>query len=225
MSNPYDPYGQQPPNPYGGGGGSSFDAPGVGGFEQKKTDGVSIAAFVLSLLCCGPVSLILGIVGLSRTMGGLRKGRWAAILGIVIGIVGMLAAGGLIAVGVFFVNSQITPDNAEAGQCMDIREDGDTVFLTEKDCTEDHDGEIVHVAEFGDIEATDPQLMPENINDLTDAAISQTICSSLMDPEDVAKIGEDLEWGLALEDPDDPADDDKFICYVESSDKLDEPIL
>ncbi len=50
MSNPYgnDPYGQQPPNPYGG-------APGGGFNEPAKTDGVSIASLVLSLLCCAPV--------------------------------------------------------------------------------------------------------------------------------------------------------------------------
>jgi len=227
VSNPYgnDPYGQQPPNPYGAGGGSSFNAPGAGGFEQPKTDGVSIASFVLSLLCCGPIGLILGIVGVTRTKNGQRKGRWAAIAGIVIGIVGMLAAGGIVAVIVFVVNSQITPDNAEAGQCMDVREDGDTIYLTKKDCAEDHDGEIVYVAEFGDIEANDPSLMPDDINDLSDAGISQAVCSSLMDPADVRKIPTDLTWGLALEDTDNPADSDPFICYVESSDKLDKPIL
>jgi hypothetical protein len=222
VSNPYgnDPYGNQ-------GGQNPYGAPYQGdpGGTPPSTDGVSIASFVLSLLCCGPVGLILGFVGLSRTKNGKRKGRWAAIGGIVIGIVGMLAAGGLIAVLVFVVSSQITPDDAEAGQCMDIREDGDSIFLTEKDCDEEHDGEIVHVAEFGDIEETDPGLMPTDIDDLTDAAISQAVCSSLMDPADVAKISQDLEWGLALENQDDPADDDKFICYVESSDKLDEPIL
>jgi hypothetical protein len=222
VSNPYgnDPYGQQPPsNPYGA------PAPAGGFPAPAKTDGVSIASFVLSLLCCGPVGLVLGIVGLGRTKNGQRKGRWAAILGIVIGIVGMLAAGGITAVIVFFVNSQITPDNAEVGQCMDIREDGDSIYLTEKDCTEDHDGEIVFVDEFGVIEETDPSLMPDDINDLTDAAISYAVCSSLMDPADVEKVPADATWGLALTDPNDPADDDKFICYVEGKDTLDEPIL
>jgi hypothetical protein len=222
VSNPYgnDPYGQQPPsNPYG--------APyqGNGGGAPASTDGVSIAAFVLSLLCCGPVGIILGIVGMRRTKGGQRKGRWAAVLGIVIGIVGLLAAGGITAAIVIFAGTQISPDDAEVGQCMNIREDGDSIFLTEKECDEDHDAEIVFVDEFGVIAETDPNLMPDDINDLSDAGISQAICSSLMDPADVEKIPSDLTWGLALEDPNDPADDDPFICYVESSDKLDEPIL
>ncbi len=232
MSNPYggNPYGNEGnQNPYGGQGGQNpYGAPyqGPGGGQPAKTDGVSIAAFVLSLLCCTSlIGAILGFVGLSRTKNGQRKGRWAAVAGIVIGILGTLAfAGGIISV-VFLASSSITPDNAEAGQCINIREDGDTVFLTKKDCTDDHDGEIVHVAEFGDIEATDPSLMPDDINDLTDAAISQAVCSSLMEPDDVAKIGADLTWGLALEDPNSPADSDKIICYVESDDKLDEAIL
>ena len=72
MSNPYgnNPYGQQPPsNPYGPpGGGSGFNQP-------AKTDGVSIASLVTSLVCCAPVGLVLGFVGLKRTKGGQRTGR------------------------------------------------------------------------------------------------------------------------------------------------------
>lgn len=223
VSNPYgnDPYGNSAgQNPYGS------PSPYGGGAEATKTDGVSIASFVLSLLCCtGLIGLILGFVGLSRTKGGKRKGRWAAIAGI---IIGLLATLGLIGGGAFviwFAETSVTIDEAEVGQCLNIREDGDTVYLTDKDCSEDHDGEIVHTGVYKDIE--EANLMPTDINDLADAAISQAVCSSLMDPADVADLPTDLEWGLALSQDavDDPADDDKFICYVTSAKKLDESLL
>ena len=89
VSNPYgnDPYGQQPQNPYGapGAGAPQFGGPGDG--QPPKTDAVSIVALVLSF-CCSPVSLVLGIVGIVRTKGGQRKGRWAAIVALVLSILG-----------------------------------------------------------------------------------------------------------------------------------------
>jgi len=217
VSNPYDPYGQQPPNPYGGGGGSSFDASGAGGFEQRKTDGVSIAALVTGLLCCAPVSFILGIVGIRRTKGGQRKGRGFAIAGLVLGIIGLLAwIGTAIAAvaGVAWFDSLLLPEEAEVGQCMDVTEEGNEVLLYEKECTEDHDAEVVAVAEV-DAENKD--------------AISGMVayCNEIIDPEDQAKLAavEGLEYKAVIEDPNNVEIGDHLVCYVESSDKLDEPIL
>lgn len=222
MSNPYgnDPYGQQPPNPYGGGGGggSSFNAPGAGGFEQPKTDGVSIAALVTGLLCCAPVSLILGIVGIKRTKGGQRKGRGLAITGLVLGLVGLLVwiGVGIAAIaGVAWFDSLLLPEEAEVGQCMDVTEEGNEVLLYEKDCTEDHDAEIFAVAEVD----------ADNKDAISDAMTDY--CAEIADPEDLAKVSEveDVEFNALIEDPSNVDIGDHLVCYVESSKKLDEPIL
>lgn len=222
MSNPYgnDPYGQQPPNPYGGGsGGSSFNAPGAGGFEQPKTDGVSIASLVLGLLCCAPVGLILGFVGISRTKGGKRKGRGLAIAGVVLGLLGLLAwiGVGIAAVaGVAWFDSLVTPDEAEVGQCINVDDDdNDAVLLYEKECNEEHDGEIVAVAEVDD----------ENRESISSGMVDA--CTTLISPEDLTTLlaVEGLEFNAVIEDPADVENGDHLVCYVTTGDKLDEALL
>lgn len=212
MSNPYgnDPYGQQPPNPYGG-------APGGGFNEPVKTDGVSIAALILGLLCCSLGGLILGFMGLSRTKGGKRKGRGLAIAGIVLGIIGLIVnvvvVIGIVAGGIF-LSSVVAPEDAEVGQCVNIDTDDDTVLLREAECNEEHDGEIVGVAEVTDenLEAVESQMAGYCIEAISD--------------EDFAKLADYLEDIKAVtQDPNDVEVGDHLVCYVEPSDKLDEPIL
>ena len=231
-SNPYgqNPYGGGTPPPPPGGGYGAYGAPD-GSNQPPKTDGVSIASFVLSLLCCtGLIGLILGFVGLKRTKNGQRKGRGFAIAGVAIGIVAVLAtiAGG--AILIFFVNSVVTPDNAEAGQCVNVTEEDDSVFLRKKDCADSHDGEIVYVGESREIDEAARDLaftMPDSLNSLTsDAEAQKAICSHLVG-SDAEDFPDDLEWTVAFNesDRDDPDDGDPFLCYVESDDKLDESLL
>jgi hypothetical protein len=66
------PYPDQPPPPY---------APG-----PPPQDGVSIAALVTGLLGMVLVSLVLSIVGLTRTAGGRRRGRGLAVAGLVLSV-------------------------------------------------------------------------------------------------------------------------------------------
>lgn len=211
MSNPYgnDPYGQQPPsNPYGPpGGGSGFS-------EPAKTDGVSIAAFVLSLLCCSPVALVLGIIGIVRTKGGQRKGRWAAVIGLILSIIGLIAGVVAIAVGGVFLASVVEPGEAEVGQCVNIDEDDDTVLMREAECDEEHDAEIVGVAEVTD----------ENLEQIESTMAGY--CLEAISDEDFAKLSEYLEDIKAVtQDPNDVEVGDDLVCYVEPGDKLDAPIL
>jgi hypothetical protein len=220
VSNPYggnppgdqNPYGQQPyGQPYNAPDGQSFGAP-------AKTDAVSITAFVLSLLCCAPVGLVLGFIGLGRTKGGQRKGRWAAVTAIVLGLLGLVAwvLGAIgIAGGISFLNSVVTPGNAEVGQCVDIEEDGSSVIFTEKDCTEEHDGEIVAVEE----------VTSENVDLVNEQMVGY--CASIIDPDDQAVLDEHPELTLqaVTEDPGDIEAGDHLACYVESDDDLTEPLL
>ena len=59
-------------------------------------DGVSVASLLASVLMCGPLGLILGIIGLFRTADDKRRGRWAAIAGIAISSLTILVAIGYV---------------------------------------------------------------------------------------------------------------------------------
>jgi hypothetical protein len=216
---PPPPYGQspygQPGQPAGQGAygqpygqGDAYGQPLDGG--PAKTDTVSIIGFVLSLTCClSIVGAIMGGIGLGRTKNNQRKGRWAAISALVIGILGTLAFAGIVVFGVFLANSIVTPDNAEVGTCVDVTEDADEVSFIERDCGDEHDAEVVAVdradAYPGDLEADD----------------TVSICTSVLTEEASAALDSapaDLDISLVIEDPSNVDPSDRFICYAERSD-------
>jgi hypothetical protein len=53
----------------------------------QSTNGLAIAALVTSLVCCGPIGLILGLVSLNQINAsqGRQGGKGMAIAGIVLG--------------------------------------------------------------------------------------------------------------------------------------------
>ncbi|WP_200958817.1 DUF4190 domain-containing protein [Nocardioides sp. Root190] len=223
--NPYggqnNPYGQpqQPPqpNPYGSGGGYGPPGgfPGGPSNEQPKNDGVSITALVLSFLCClAPIGVILGFVGLSRTKGGKRKGRGLAIASIIIGIIVSLGTAA-IGVGIFVLaDTVVTPDNAKVGQCINVEEEDGSVFLYKKDCSEEHDAEIVAVAEVTD----------DNLEEIETGMASY--CETALAEGDRDAITDYLaDLDAVIEDPNDVSVGDTLVCYVEPGEKLSEPIL
>ena len=59
-------------------------------------DAVSVASLLASVLMCGPLGFILGIIGLARTADDKRRGRWAAVAGIAISSLTMLVAVGYV---------------------------------------------------------------------------------------------------------------------------------
>ncbi len=59
-------------------------------------DAVSVASLLASVLMCGPIGFILGIIGLARTADDKRRGRWAAVAGIAISSLTMLVAIGYV---------------------------------------------------------------------------------------------------------------------------------
>lgn len=222
-------YGQQYGQQYGQSGDNNPYGAWQGGNDAgKQTDTLSIVAFVLSLTCClSFVGVILGFIGLGRTKNGQRKGRWAAITAIVVGIIlTLVAIGGGIAIWQV-VKNQIGLDDAEVGMCMNVDEvDDDSVSLTKKECGEDHDAEIVYVGEFEEVENSG--FMPTNPDDVTDAGVAYGVCTRLLG-DDAAKYEEALDgnvgYGIVNEDSS-PEGDEKFLCYVEHSegDKIDEKL-
>lgn len=91
---------------YGTPGGSTFGAPAASSYPAQSyasapvpsggTDGVSIAALVVGLLGGGFIAIILGALGIKRTADGSRSGAGLAWTGIVLGIVGTIAATALV---------------------------------------------------------------------------------------------------------------------------------
>ncbi len=231
MSNPYDPNANQNPGagggygaPGGGGFGSgSYPANpyGAGGEQPKGTDTVSIIGFILSLTCClSIVGAIMGFIGLGRTKNGKKKGRWAAISAIIIGIIGTLAAAGIIIAVVFVAGTVVTVDNAEPGQCVDVEGPDDNLTLSKKDCSESHDAEIVATGKAGDVEDAD----------LEGTFLPAAVCEQLAAEGDFDKVlnySEELELSVIAEDPDNVKDDDSVVCYAERVDggKLTEGVL
>lgn len=108
--------------------------------------GLAIASFVCSLTCClGIPAVILGAIGLAKTGPGKARGRWMAVTGIVLGVLGTLLAIA-VGVGLFALGDRVvTPGNAEAGQCVQATTDGDTVTMLDLGCSVDHNGQIFAV--------------------------------------------------------------------------------
>jgi hypothetical protein len=57
----------------------------------QKTNGLALAGFITSLVCCGPVGLVLSIIGLSQINKNPQEGgKGLAIAGIIIGGIGIV---------------------------------------------------------------------------------------------------------------------------------------
>lgn len=159
---PHPFYGQPTPPPYGAPDQSPYGQPAQpyspwqgGNDASRGWNGTSIAAFVLGLTCClGIPAVVCGIIGIRQTGRDGSKGRWMAVTGIVLGVLGTLLVAGLVIGGVFLANLAVTPGNAEAGTCVMLEEDGtDSVAMLEEDCSSAHDGEIYSVVELDDAQA------------------------------------------------------------------------
>jgi len=213
---PGGPWGPGGPGPAGPGGPGPWGPAPFDHQHRVTTDAVSITGFVLSLtFCLSFVGVILGLVGLGRTKGGKRKGRWAAVSAIAVGAVLTVAAVGFAVLVGREVAAVVDPSEAEAGMCVDV-DDDDEVRFSERGCSEEHDAEIVAVGTLGEADTstfTGPEefcraQMPRGAQARVDAASS------------------DLRWEIASEDPSDPGAEDRFLCYVEPrSGSLDSPLL
>ncbi|MCW2814109.1 MAG: hypothetical protein JWN84_1564, partial [Nocardioides sp.] len=104
----------------------------------------------------------------------------------------------------------LTPETAQAGQCVDVATQGGRVDITEADCSQAHDAEIVHTAVFGDAIG-----LPTQLDD------ARAVCTSLMDAADVARLHDHdgaLAWGLLIDDPSNIDPTDRLVCYVRAAD-------
>lgn len=208
-------------SPYGGGyppyepGSNPYDPAASYGSPRAPYDGLSIAALVCSLTCCAaPVGIGLGIAGLVRTSGGKRSGRWAAVTGLVLGAVVLVAGLGFVVFAAVMGSRTVWEDEARVGQCIDIDLFGDQVKAS---CGEPHAGEVAWVGTFDD-----------DLADVFDDVSVAEFCHGLpgLDPVYSAAI-ESGDYSVRIEtdsfDEDDPGSGDAFFCYLEARDgeKLD----
>lgn len=215
MSNPYDAEPGQPDpsdaNAHGQPGGYG-PPPGYGAPAQAPNDGVSIAGFVLSLLCCTSIiGLILGAVGLSRTKNGQRRGRGLAIAAVIIGIVGTLLFIGGVVVVIWIGKNMVLPETTRAGQCVSVLfEDGGTTYLRKVDCA-DADGKVAYVGEYREITSLpDP---PNGVDQLSRPADAEKACRTFVAPAFLEEVPENAEWGFMTSVEGEPDGGDLFLCY------------
>ncbi len=207
-----------PGGPGGPGGPGYPGAPyGQGGFSGepvKPTDTISIVGFVLSLTCClSFVGAILGFIGLGRTKNGQRKGRWAAISAIVLGILGTLALAGFIVALVLFASTPI--DELKTGDCItasgiDPTDSGTAVTqIKVVECGVTHDGEVIGTKRL-DSEDVD-EFDFGNVDQL------QTFCLDVVDPAKAAAV--DAEYYLyGLTQTSSPDVGAKLVCLAVRAD-------
>lgn len=133
---------QPPPPPTGG----AYGAHHVD--ESKPGRGMAIAALVLgilALLLCwtviggillGLIALVLGIVAAVKARKGRARGAGMAITGAVLGAIGLILAGVLVAVGVSILNS-------ESGQNLqDCLEDAGNDDAAVEQCQQEFEGDL-----------------------------------------------------------------------------------
>lgn len=203
MTNPYGgdyPSYEPGPNPYDG---PSYQS-------RPSYDGLSVAALVCSLTCCAaPVGIGLGIAGIVRTREGRRSGRWAAVTGVVVGVIALLAGIAFVVFAGVMGSRTVWEDEARAGQCIDIDFLGDPIKAS---CSDPHAGEVIWAGRFDD--------------DLAEVFASVPVadfCRGLpgLAPAYATAI-ESGDHSVRIEtdsfDEDEPEGGDSFFCYLERRD-------
>lgn len=213
MSNPYGggfpPYEPPTGGQHGEYGGHTANNPYAGNPAPNPTDGISIAALVCSLTCCAaPVGIGLGIAGLIRTSGGKRSGRWAAITGLALGSLVMVAGLAFSVFAVVMGSKTVFEDEASVGQCIgwDLFDDAEKAS-----CDEPHYAEIVWTGQF-----------TRELADRFDDGSVADFCSNVGLTEAYGTAGKnpDLQFGISIDafDEDEPDVGDWFFCYLERTD-------
>lgn len=151
----------------------SYGAPGPGGpggptftpFQQtpaaagrpKKALWAMILGILGVTLCFwlgipAIVAIVLGALGLReiKASGGTRPGKGMAIAGVVLGILGVLATAGFVAVVVTEVAGTKSVFDLEVGDCVELPDDGETIVRIEDfACDEPHGAEVISVGDLG----------------------------------------------------------------------------
>jgi Septum formation len=135
---PPQPYAEPPPG---------YQAPAYGPYARpKQTNGLAIAAFVLSILGVIVVSVALGIIALLRTRDPSQGGRGLAIASLVIsGVWAVVIAVGF---GLAVIGGQgtVSATDVNVGDCIvDIPNSPRVLSVQKVSCDKPHQGEVYAV--------------------------------------------------------------------------------
>ena len=206
-----------PGNPYAAP--SGYPAHSFTGEQPPAGKGMAIGALVSAFLCCLPIGLVLGIIVLRRSKDGRDHGKGLAIAAIVVNVLVMLVA---LAVVIFTIvlGSQVRAvSDLEPGDCVSgsgmLTDDPDVGAITEQECTEAHDGEVMGVATLTseDIEADE--------DDFT------TLCFEVVseDPDRLAVFDSGDYDLLALREGREVGDTVACLALDAGGDRLTEPLV
>ena len=174
----------------------------------RELDQTSLMSFALALTVVGaPVGIVLGVRGLRRTEGGVKSGRWAAVLGIVLGIAALLGVV-LGAVGLHWFRDNVKSiARAEVGDCVDVVDGDDSLSFTSASCTDRHQAEIVAAGEWSSRE--------EDLFFRSDASAAD-LCFREADEhyQRAARTGRyQVTLVIGADDPREPRTGDAYACY------------
>lgn len=126
--------------------GPSPSGPWPGHAEAPPSKGLAIGALASSLLCCLPIGLVLGIVVLRRGRDGRDHGRALAISAIILSALAMLSSVVFVGLALAFHDVRVVAD-LRPGDCISAdglqRPGEDVGTITEQDCTQPHDAEVL----------------------------------------------------------------------------------
>jgi hypothetical protein len=121
--------------------------------QQAPWDGVSIAALATGVVGLGPVPIVLGAMGATRTAGRRRRGRWMAWAGLALGVLSTLfwlAAGGIVWLLLRPLPADVsaprfaTPQQLVVGNCLaTVPQDGDVWAVRVVPCADSHEATVV----------------------------------------------------------------------------------
>lgn len=183
-------------------------------------DGVSVAAFACAMTCCAaPVAVALGIAGIIRTSGGRRRGLWAAVTGLTLGLAGTLVWVLVLIGGTIALLGGAAESGAVPGDCVDVTRAFDGTDVWWADCYGPHDGEVLAAGTLG----SDAAMMAAHMTD-------DAWCREVIGPDLLDLVREkDLVLGLTTDswDEEDPEPGDAWFCWAERSDhaKLHAPLV
>lgn len=164
----YQPAGYYPPPPaagypstYGGPApyGSLYPYPVP---TRRRTDGFSIASLILGALSAIPLAVVFGIVGLVRTKAHARRGRWMAVLGLVLALGWTVVVVSVVVArhagqasrasdGSVTKAGTISPYDIRVGDCTTMHSGTTKIHsITVVPCSQLHNAQA-----FGDVTATD----------------------------------------------------------------------
>lgn len=182
--------------------------PGVA-HPSRTLDWVSISSLVCSVTCClAPIGTVLGVVGLFRTRGGQRDGRWAAVTGLVVGVISICLAIAVVA-GFWALGSRAAfEDVVRPGDCVQVTRSFGEVDLWLADCDEPHDAEVAATGMYDERTAQQG------------AELRNEDFCAVVGGLDTAEFGPKYTLGLSNDSWTEahPEAGDFWVCFVEAAD-------